>query len=384
MLPVVRTGLPPADPALQIQLPNTRPCEEAIAATYYGVDVSAPVNDEMRLERLIAYCRPIFRNVFSVVRRCSAQPLPALEHWPLNAMEKRDYSRRMEEYPLATADGLKIDWTVRLKNLANCPYLQMKYTQLLCWIITEKMVTGLQLGRSGRDGTCPFCHTTADAKHMFLHCPATKHFWEKVNDMGQTFWPDYIPFSWPDITSIAAGYEPSNLMKMSALWALWLQWNDLFYNREEFTPEREEGWLSECMMRLKVELLHTAREAKPVIQWLTVLADRRLRPIGPDGQDEQHVGRVPEKKFLLTEALSINTKPVITLPDTECEDTRRLLGNNVLLYRTRNKITFNHSLWLEYVPPPAEPDLGESDQGILPNGVDILGILAINFSLNKL
>ena len=139
MLPVVRTGLPPADPALQIQLPNTRPCEEAIAATYYGVGVSAPVNDEMRLERLIAYCRPIFRNVFSVVRRCSAQPLPALEHWPLNAMEKRDYSRRMEEYPLATADGLKIDWTVRLKNLANCPYLQMKYTQLLYWIVTEKI-----------------------------------------------------------------------------------------------------------------------------------------------------------------------------------------------------------------------------------------------------
>ena len=111
-----------------------------------------------------------------------------------------------------------------------------------------------------------------------------------------------------------------------------------------------------------MELLYRAREAKPVIQWLTVLADRRLRPIGPDGPDEQQVGRVPEKKFLLAEALSINTNPVITLPGTECEDTRRLLGNNVLLYRTGNRITYNHSLWLEYVPPPAEPDSGESDQ----------------------
>ena len=71
---------------------------------------------------------------------------------------------------------------------------------------------------------------------------------------------------------------------------------------------------------------------------------------------------MPEKTFLLTEALSINTNPVITLSDTECEDTRRLLGNNVLLYKTGNKITFNHSLWLEYMPPPVEPDPGESDR----------------------
>ena len=53
--------------------------------------------------------------------------------------------------------------------------------------------------------------------------------------------------------------------------------------------------------------------------------------------------------------------PIITLPDTECEDTRRLLGNNVLLYRVGNKIAFNHALWIEYVPPPAEPDYGSSD-----------------------
>ena len=111
---------------------------------------------------------------------------------------------------------------------------------------------------------------------MFVTCPSTKHFWEKVDDMGATFWPDYYPFSWHDISSIAASYEPANLMKMSALRALWLQWNDMFYNRDDFIPDREERWLSECMMRLKVELLHRTREAKPVIQWLTVLTDRRL------------------------------------------------------------------------------------------------------------
>ena len=92
-----------------------------------------------------------------------------------------------------------------------------------------------------------------------------------------------------------------------------------------------------------------------------MLADRRLQPVGPDGPSEQHVGRIPEKRFLLTEALSISTNPVITLPDTKFEDTRRLLGNNVLLYRVGNKIAFSHSLWLEYVPAPGEPDYGESE-----------------------
>lgn len=323
--------------------------------------MSARASDALRLERLMAYFRPVFRNVFSVVRSCSAQPLEALDHWPLSAAEKRLHAQRMTEYPGLSADSLRVDWPKRLKNIAGCPFFMMKYTQLLYWMITRKIVTGLQLGRSGRDGTCPFCHTVADAEHMFVSCPSTRHFWEAVDDMGKTFWPDYHPFSWSDVPSIAANYEPENLMKMSALWSLWLQWNDLFYNRDDFTPDRLECWLGECMLRLKVELLHRAKEAKPVIQWLTVLADRRLQPIGPDGPNEQHVGRVPEKRFLLTEALSINTNPVITLPDTECEDTRRLLGNNVLLYRVGNKIAFNHALWIEYAPPPAEHDYGSSD-----------------------
>ena len=107
----------------------------------------------------------------------------------------------------------------------------------------------------------------------------------------------------------------------------------------------------------------TGPEVKPVIQWCTVLADRRLRPIGPDGPDEQHVGGVPEKKFLLTEALCINTNPVITLPDTECEDTHRPLGSNVLLYTKGNRVTFDRSIWLEYVPPVVEPDFGDRAAG---------------------
>ena len=80
-----------------------------MAAKYYEVGVSAPTEDALRLERLMAYFKPIFRNAFSVVRNCSAQPLEALDHWPLSAAERRDHAQRMTEIPLLSADSLRID-----------------------------------------------------------------------------------------------------------------------------------------------------------------------------------------------------------------------------------------------------------------------------------
>ena len=267
---------------------------------------------------------------------------------------------------------MKVDWPDRLNHIHNCAYLLPKYSQLIYWLVTGKIVTGLTLNRGGKDGSCIFCTVANTAKHMFWDCPATQDFWGRVNEMGHSFWPAYTDFDYLDIPSLTAKYCPANLMKVSALWAMWLQWNDLFYNREEFNNDRD--WLNETMMRLKVELLLRMREAKPVIQWLTIIAERRLCPTGPDGPGEQHAGRASEKRFLLTDALSINTNPRICLPDEDCADTAKLLGNNVLIYRRANKIVFNHALWHEYAQHQNEPEYGsDSSEAQDSDGVDIGG-----------
>ena len=61
---------------------------------------------------------------------------------------------------------------------------------------------------------------------------------------------------------------------------------------------------------VKLDLLSKLREAQPMIDWLGVLADRREpQNMSLDGEAEA-TGGIPEKLFLLTEAVSVHTNPM--------------------------------------------------------------------------
>jgi hypothetical protein len=183
--------------------------------------------------------------------------------------------------------------------------------------------------------------TPASAIHMFNDCLMIKQVWAEADQLGRSFWPSYTAFDYhKDITLLVHEYRPVTLFKMAVLWSLWRYWCELFYQPQNFGPERFALIVPEVMLMVRDQLLQRLSESRAVIQWLGVIKDRRTSP--------DPGSRTPEKEFLLVDCQSISWNPLVfDLPDDN-PLVADWLGNNVLCYRRGSKLAFNHAVWYVY------------------------------------
>ena len=59
---------------------------------------------------------------------------------------------------------------------------------------------------------------------MFFTCPQSAEIWDETDILGQLGWPEYTEFDYDEIPYLLEEYSPSNLLKVSTLWAIWTQW----------------------------------------------------------------------------------------------------------------------------------------------------------------
>jgi len=252
------------------------------------------------------------------------------------------------------------------------------------WIVTGTLTDGKR-----RDtihvpdcGVCPACRIVASKQHMFSTCPMAQGVWLEADQLGSAHWHEYKDFDYQDIPNLLCTVSPVNVFKVTVLWALWKQW---LHSWSEMIDQGyaadldalRHNWLSECMLNLKTELIFRLAEAPAVGQWLEVqrkrglarhLAKRASKFQNPDSDsdfDPDDMDVIPEKEFLLTVALQINTNP-ITLPSEEdCPYLYSWLGNRYLVNlkqtphptikdRIIQKMVFDHTVWLQYVDSPDE------------------------------
>ena len=304
------------------------------------------------------------------IRRIGLEPLPALKNWSITKVDK--------EYHIFKkfSGEAKIHWDYRFKHLHNCPFLLPKYPQLIYHIITDTLKSGLWIIRSHvkhANGYCPCCNIPRDpndpdqpskapatVRHMFDKCIMVQDVWNEANQLGRTFWANYTDFNYDeDITLLVHSYDPVRLFKLAVIWSLWRYWCKLFYESEEFDPERLSNMTAEVMIMVRNELIFRLIECRPVIQWLAIRQDRAQK-------DDQNP-REPEKHFLLVTSQSVITNPQEFDLPLEDELVAAWLGNNTLCYIRNKKIVFNHAVWLVYTgaiecaAEPAQPDSQEED-----------------------
>jgi hypothetical protein len=324
------------------------------------------------------YYKPTYNVAFKRLRYAVAVPLPVLSRWLPALYDRSRTTMLIALGKLPPTAVPRVDWKRRLISIHNCPFVKPKVSELLYRLTTDKLMSGLKLSRIGRDGNCPFCQIPAGPEHMFRDCPSVVEVWGHLDGMGATFWPQYEPFDYNDIPTLLCEYDPCSLFKVAGLWALWRQWCDLFYNRDQFDQVRLGEWLPECMRMVKLDLLCKLREAQPMIDWLGVLADRREpQNMSLDGEADA-TGGIPEKLFLLTEAVSVHTNPM-HLTEPVHPAMLRWIGNSVMCYRRGDKLVFNHAEWLQFEPPPPTPEQcssesegEESDEGGWAQGAAVL------------
>jgi hypothetical protein len=116
----------------------------------------------------------------------------------------------------------------------------------------------------------------------------------------------------------------------------------MFYEPQNFSPERYSLIVPEIMLRLRDELIARLLESRAVIQWLGIIKDRRV-----DG-DQSELKRTPEKQFLLVDSQSVLANPLDFDLPADNPFVIELLGNNVLCYMRGKKLVFNHGLWYVY------------------------------------
>jgi hypothetical protein len=195
---------------------------------------------------------------------------------------------------------------------------------------------------------------------MFDKCIMVQDVWNEANQLGRTFWANYTDFNYDeDITLLVHSYDPVRLFKLAVIWSLWRYWCKLFYESEEFDPERLSNMTAEVMIMVRNELIFRLIECRPVIQWLAIRQDRAQK-------DDQNP-REPEKHFLLVTSQSVITNPQKFDLPLEDELVVAWLGNNTLCYIRNKKIVFNHAVWLVYTgaiecaAEPAQIDSQEED-----------------------
>ena len=129
---------------------------------------------------------------------------------------------------------------------------------------------------------------------MLKGCPATKKFWEAVNQIGSQHWATYKNFDYNFIPVLLDSYKPRDLYILSALWALWVQWCCHFH--EAAFTDSQQSWVNEALTRFKEQFYKRVIEAPSAIRWLRLAQERRVDPDQP---------RIPEKEFLLAQSQSI-------------------------------------------------------------------------------
>jgi len=329
--------------------PKPKSIERTIGNQYYALlKLGTPPH------ALPEHPKPSFNNFNKQMRGLGKSPLAKLTDWPITDIDIRHHSLKKRTGPPT------IDWLYRFKHMHNCPFLLPKYTQLIYWITTNSLKSGQWLAiinRPDTPGTCPHCTLpsnsldntsgpsppTASTAHMFWLCPFVKGIWNEADQLGHSFWPDYVDFNYyRDITTLAHEYSPVTLFKLAVIWSLWRYWCEYFYQPHNFTPDRQSLMLPELMLMVRDELLHRLAESRSVIQWLQIVQDRRT-----DGEES----RTPEKWFLLVDSQSVKTNPKdfndIDFP-LENHHIKAWLGNNVLCYIRGKKLAFNHSTWYVY------------------------------------
>ena len=346
---------------------DQRTLEHLAASSFYAALGSGSSEDSDSQSANVAvlharkpYYKPTYNAAFKRLRYAVAAPLPILSRWLPALYDRRRTALLVAQGDLPPTAIPRVHWKSRLTSIHNCPFVKPRVSELLYRLTTDRLMSGLKLSRIGRDGNCPFCQIPASPEHMFRDCPSVVEVWGHLDVMGATFWPQYECFDYNDIPTLLCEYDPCSLFKIAGLWALWRQWCDLFYNREQFDQDRLGEWLPECMRMVKMDLLSKLREAQPMIDWLGVLADRRApQNLSLDGEAGP-TGGIPEKLFLLTEAVSVHTNPM-HLSEPVHPAMLRWIGNSVMCYRRGDKLVFNHAEWLQFEPSPPTPEPCSSD-----------------------
>jgi len=188
---------------------------------------------------------------------------------------------------------------------------------------------------------------------MLKGCPATKKFWEAVNQIGSQHWATYKNFDYNFIPVLLDSYKPRDLYILSALWALWVQWCCHFH--EAAFTDSQQSWVNEALTRFKEQFYKRVIEAPSAIRWLRLAQERRVDPDQP---------RIPEKEFLLVQSQSIKANDP-TLPRTREGEldplildwvaSATLLDLDVTFYH-RPRLRINHAVWGQFLDnPPPQP-----------------------------
>jgi hypothetical protein len=300
--------------------------------------------------------KPCFSKLNKKLRRLGQKPLAALAAWPVTDTDVRHHAN------LKRRGQPVIDWAYRLKAVHNCPFLLPKYAQLIYWITSDTLKSGKWLIKSHitkASGMCPCCTTLvnavnplmqnvtvpvpASAAHMFDECLMAKSVWDEADQLGRSFWPEYENFNYEkDVTLLVHKYTPVSLFKMAVIWSLWRYWCEIFYERDNFSPERYSLIVPEIMLRVRDEMICRLLECRAVIQWLGILKDRRT------DSEQTELKRTPEKQFLLVESQSVSANPADFDLPAENPFVAAWLGNNVMCYMRGPKLVFNHGVWYVY------------------------------------
>jgi hypothetical protein len=308
--------------------------------------------------------RPKFNKLFQAIRHEPYSDLPQLQQWTPTQEEEDAHSQTDRG-----RQGIEctINWPDRMKKLESCPYLKPKYRQLLYWITTSSLMVGTRLIRIPRishKGMCPHCAgVVATPTHIFAGCSKTQEVWNIVDAAGLAQWgpAKYKQFEYNDIPTLTKEYDPSRLLKISTLWAIWTHWCKWMWGND-FTPDHLTYWTHYIMKGVKEEFSRRVYEMKPMIQWVKIIKDRRTKR-----RDERGADPIPEKEFLLTKATQVNTNPQLEDEPENNPQVQDWIGNQYLLEQVmidnRPKLRIKHATWQTILlplgarpPDPPAPD----------------------------
>jgi hypothetical protein len=193
-------------------------------------------------------------------------------------------------------------------------------------------------------------------RHIFFECPTTLDVWRHIDNLGSAHWGDYTPLDPNEIPVLLNKYHPMSLLHLSTLWALWTQWCSYFHE-EHFPHSDSLEWVVQVITKARDEFRARLYESCSAIQWIQLVADRRL---ASKNQDEEASGvpRVSEKEFLLIHSNTVLTNcDHIRLNGSSLSEEMFLwLGNKVLISlegdEQRPKLKFNMYHWDAYTRPP--------------------------------
>ena len=204
-------------------------------------------------------------------------------------------------------------------------------------------------------GRCRYCDCVATARHMFSGCPLVSAVWEQVDRIGALHWgEEYRAFRWDEIPNLVMEYEPVRRFKLSALWALWLGWLEVWTAEIDrcFNIRLIEVWVNQALMQFKRQLMLKVIEAPAVIAWLKKLQQRavdRQQHRMQEGDawvdgDQGKAPLMPEKEFLFTQC----GNPLIKQVALEDSQIKKWVGLQHFLKVSGRKLMFQHSVWREF------------------------------------